>query len=132
MIPPFRAYLFDVDGTLVDSAADICGTIQQVLHASGRTDVSDALLRRYIGRHLFDLFADLGFPQEAMDPLLVDYRARYTAADHPNTSCLPGRPGNAPKPGRPKIHRDHQGHPDNQSHSRKIQPYKIFQSRPGN
>jgi HAD superfamily hydrolase (TIGR01509 family) len=92
MIPPFRAYLFDVDGTLVDSAADICGTIQQVLRANGRTDVSDAFLRRYIGRHLFDLFADLDFPQESMDQLLVDYRALYTGAGHPNTTVYPGVP----------------------------------------
>jgi HAD superfamily hydrolase (TIGR01509 family) len=90
MIPPFRLYLFDVDGTLVDSAADICGTIQQVLHASGRTDVSDAFLRRYIGRHLFDLFADLGFPAEAMDQMLLDYRAIYTSAGHVNTTVYPG------------------------------------------
>lgn len=92
MIPPFRVYLFDVDGTLVDSATDICGTIQQVLHASGRTDIPDALLRRYIGRHLFDLFADLGFAPESMDQLLLDYRALYTSAGHPNTTVYPGVP----------------------------------------
>lgn len=90
MIPSFRVYLFDVDGTLVDSAADICGTIQQVLHAAGRDDVSDAFLRRYIGRHLFDLFADLGFPPESMDRLLFDYRAIYTTGGHVNTSVYPG------------------------------------------
>jgi HAD superfamily hydrolase (TIGR01509 family) len=90
VIPPFRVYLFDVDGTLVDSAADICGAIQQVLHASGRHDVSDALLRRYIGRHLFDLFADLGFPPESMDQLLFDYRAIYTTGGYLNTSVYPG------------------------------------------
>jgi phosphoglycolate phosphatase len=75
MIPPFRLYLFDVDGTLVDSAADICGTIQQVLIANGRPDVSDALLRSYIGRHLLDLFTDLGFPPSSMDQMITDYRA---------------------------------------------------------
>lgn len=90
MIPKFRAYLFDVDGTLVDSARDICGTIQQVLHASGRTDISDDLLRRYIGRHLFDLFADLGYPPDAMDQMLVDYRTIYTSGGHLNTSVYPG------------------------------------------
>lgn len=92
MIPSFRVYLFDLDGTLVDSAADICGTIQEVLHASGRTDVPDSLLRRYIGRHLIDLFEDLGFPPEAMDPMVVDYRARYAVRGHVNTSVYPGVP----------------------------------------
>jgi len=90
MIPPFRVYLFDLDGTLVDSAADICGTIQQVLHASGRTGVSDALLRRYIGRHLIDLFTDLEFPPASFDQMVTDYRAIYTAGGHVNTSVYPG------------------------------------------
>jgi phosphoglycolate phosphatase len=90
MIPPFRLYLFDLDGTLVDSAADICGTIQEVLHASGRRDVSDALLRRYIGRHLLDLFTDLEFPPDSIDRMIADYRAIYTAGGHANTSVYPG------------------------------------------
>jgi phosphoglycolate phosphatase len=90
VIQPYRLYLFDVDGTLVDSAADICGTIQQVLHASGRNDVSDALLRRYIGRHLIDLFTDLEFPPDSIDAMVTDYRAIYTASGHVNTSVYPG------------------------------------------
>jgi phosphoglycolate phosphatase len=90
MIPPFRLYLFDVDGTLVDSATDICGTIQQVMHACGRRDVSDALLRRYIGRHLIELFTDLEFKPEAIDQMVTDYRAIYTAGGHINTTVYPG------------------------------------------
>jgi phosphoglycolate phosphatase len=90
MIPPFRLYLFDVDGTLVDSAADICGTIQQVLQASGRRDVSDELLRRYIGRHLIELFTDLEIPAASIDQMVTDYRALYTAGGHVNTSVYPG------------------------------------------
>jgi phosphoglycolate phosphatase len=90
VIPAFAAYLFDVDGTLVDSATDICGTIQQVLHAYGREDVTDELLRRYIGRHLDDLFTDLGFPQPGLPQMLADYRAIYTAGGHVNTSVYPG------------------------------------------
>jgi phosphoglycolate phosphatase len=90
MIPPFRLYLFDVDGTLVDSAADICGTIQQVLRTYGRPDVSDALLRSYIGRHLLDLFSDLDFPPSSIDQMITDYRAIYTTGGHVNTSVYPG------------------------------------------
>jgi phosphoglycolate phosphatase len=90
VIPPFRLYLFDVDGTLVDSATDICGTIQQVLKACGRSDVSDALLRRYIGKHLIELFTDLEFPPNAIDQMVTDYRAIYTAGGHANTSVYPG------------------------------------------
>ena len=31
MIPRFPVYLFDIDGTLLDSAEDICGAVEQVL-----------------------------------------------------------------------------------------------------
>ena len=56
MIPAFPVYLFDVDGTLMDSAADICGAIQTVLANRGRNDITHDILRPYIGRHLLDEF----------------------------------------------------------------------------
>lgn len=92
MIPPFPVYLFDVDGTLMDSACDICGAIQQVLNACGRSDIADPLLRRYIGRHLMDLFLDLGFPREDIDPMIADYRQIYLARKHAGTTVYPGVP----------------------------------------
>src|SRR3984957_2215998 len=91
-VPSFPVYLFDVDGTLMDSATDICGAIQHVLHTCGRTDVEDALLRRYIGRHLLDLFLDLGFERECIDAMIADYRANYLGRKHSSTSVFPGVP----------------------------------------
>ncbi len=76
----------------MDSAADICGTIQHVLLSRGRTDVSDEFLRRYIGRHLFDLFLDLGFTPDDMDAMLADYREHYYSRDHSLTRVYPGVP----------------------------------------
>ena len=35
MIPAYPVYLFDLDGTLLDSATDICGAVRQVLSATG-------------------------------------------------------------------------------------------------
>jgi beta-phosphoglucomutase-like phosphatase (HAD superfamily) len=49
-VPHFPVYLFDVDGTLMDSAPDICAAQLAVLAANGRDDVSEEFLRRYIGR----------------------------------------------------------------------------------
>ena len=49
MIPAFPVYLFDVDGTLLDSAADICGAVRDTLADSPQASVSDEFLRRYIG-----------------------------------------------------------------------------------
>ena len=74
----------------MDSARDICGTIQHVLQSRGRTDVSDEFLRLYIGRHLFDLFLDLGYRQEEMDAMLADYREHYYSREHSLTRVYPG------------------------------------------
>lgn len=92
MIPAFGVYLFDVDGTLVDSAADICGAIQGVLADTPQNRVSDKFLRGYIGRHLLDTFQDL-FPHyspEEIEPLIEQYRKLYPARNHANTVCYPG------------------------------------------
>jgi len=62
------------------------------LKNNGRGDVDDAFLRRYIGRHLFDLFADLGYPPDAMEQLLADYREIYLERKHCSTSVIPGVP----------------------------------------
>lgn len=91
-IPEFSAYVFDVDGTLVDSAADICGAIQDVLAARQRTDVDDAYLRRFIGRHLIDLFQDL-FPSHTPDQfeeMIAHYRQVYPLRAHRQTQPYPG------------------------------------------
>ena len=92
MIPAFKVYLFDVDGTLVDSAADICGAIQGVLASTPQNSVSSDFLRGYIGRHLIDLFHDL-FPQftpDQIDALVVEYRRTYPLRDHAETKAYPG------------------------------------------
>jgi phosphoglycolate phosphatase len=90
LIPEFRVYLFDVDGTLLDSAVDICGAIRGVL--DGQCRVTDEFLRAYIGRHLDILWSDLfpGCTREQMDRMLVDYRARYLARSHAGTKPYPG------------------------------------------
>ena len=48
MIPRFQAYIFDVDGTLLDSAPDICGAIREVLHGTRHQHCDERLLRSYI------------------------------------------------------------------------------------
>jgi len=112
-VPAFPVYIFDVDGTLVDSAADICGAIQGVLSKTTANAVSDQFLHRYIGRHLLDLYRDL-FPSldaAEMDALVQEYRTIYAARDHCNTKAyagvvetlakLPGRKSTATTKGTP-------------------------------
>lgn len=92
MIPRFPVYLFDIDGTLVDSAADICGAIRAVLAKTSRNGVSDDFVRGYIGHHLLTLFGDLfpDYSQEQLEALVTEYRAIYPARGHQLTRLYPG------------------------------------------
>ena len=89
-VPVFPVYLFDIDGTLVDSALDICGAVQTVLSGVQRNHVEFEFLKGYIGRHLLDLFQDLNFPPESIDALIADYRRIYAARKHTQTKVYPG------------------------------------------
>ncbi len=90
VIPRFLVYLFDVDGTLVDSAPDICAAVQSVLHLRGRVDVSDAFLKTYIGKHLDETWSDLGFPSSDWADMLADYRRIYAGRGHTLTRRYDG------------------------------------------
>jgi 2-phosphoglycolate phosphatase len=91
-IPKFPVYLFDIDGTLLDSAEDICGAVQQVLTANDSRPVTFEYLKSFIGLHLFEVFGDV-FPhydQAQMEELLRQYRAIYPARGHKMTRVFPG------------------------------------------
>jgi HAD superfamily hydrolase (TIGR01509 family) len=92
VIPRFPVYLFDLDGTLLDSAEDICGAVQQVLTLEGREAAPFDYLKGYIGRHLIDLFLDVfpGYAPERVDELIQQYRLLYLARGHKLTRMYPG------------------------------------------
>jgi len=92
VIPPFPVYLFDIDGTLLDSAEDICGAVQQVLDTTEAPPQEFDFLKSYIGLHLIELFGDL-FPHytpEQIDELIQSYRTNYLARRHTQTRVYPG------------------------------------------
>ncbi len=94
MIPRFPVYLFDVDGTLVDSAADICGAVRDTLAGSPHAAIGDDFLRRYIGVHLIDLYQELfpDYSEQQVDELVETYRRIYPQRGHRATSVYPGVP----------------------------------------
>jgi phosphoglycolate phosphatase len=93
VIPRFPVYLFDIDGTLLDSAADICGALHEALLPTAPCrPVTFAYLRSFIGFSLVDLFSDL-FPEhtaEQIECLVQQYRTCYHARDHAHTTPFPG------------------------------------------
>ncbi len=109
----FPVYIFDVDGTLTDSAPDITGSVLEVLDENGYPAQPVSLLRTYIGKHLIELFRDIipGIDDAGIDDLIMQYRKIYTARGHANTraydgvletlAALPGRKGTATTKGTP-------------------------------
>jgi phosphoglycolate phosphatase len=91
LIPRFPVYLFDVDGTLLDSAVDICGAVQQAISEAGATSPPFEHLRSFIGLHLTDVFNDV-FPDcddGKMESLIQSYRKAYPALNHRSTTVYP-------------------------------------------
>lgn len=92
MIPSFSLYLFDVDGTLLDSAPDICGAVRSVLDTTPAAGLEFQFLRGYIGRHLYELFDDVlpGLSLDEKADLLARYRTIYLDRKHAATRLYPG------------------------------------------
>ena len=92
MIPRFPVYLFDIDGTLLDSAPDICAAVQHVIVSNGASEREFAYLKGFVGLHLIDLFQDV-FPTygaEQIDGLIKQYRTNYLGRCHRETKLFPG------------------------------------------
>jgi HAD superfamily hydrolase (TIGR01509 family) len=93
-IPRFQLYLFDIDGTLLDSAEDICGAVRQTLEDAGARGLTESYLRSFIGYHLCDLFVEVfpGISEERSAELLAIYRATYLQRGHAATRVYEGVP----------------------------------------
>jgi HAD superfamily hydrolase (TIGR01509 family) len=92
VIPRFPVYIFDIDGTLLDSAVDICGAIQQVLDTLPCRPVTFEYLKSFVGLHFIELFRDLlpDYTPERVDQLILQYRVNYLGRHHANTRVFPG------------------------------------------
>jgi phosphoglycolate phosphatase len=92
VIPQFRVYLFDIDGTLLDSALDICGAVQQVLDSTPCSPCEYDYLKSFIGRHLIDLFSEVlpDYTSGQIDDLIAQYRKIYLGRGHAMTRVYPG------------------------------------------
>ena len=85
----YDAILFDVDGTLIDSAPGIIHTLQEVFCTMG-VDVSGVNLRRYLGPPLRKSFGE-----HFTDPALIEkatdlYRTSYAVKGSHECAVFPG------------------------------------------
>lgn len=85
--------LFDLDGTITDSAPGITGTLVDTFEELGRPVPTPAELLAYVGPPLLDAFRQLGgmSVEEAQYALEV-YRRRYNAGGLFDSSVYPGVP----------------------------------------
>src|SRR5260221_10057302 len=118
------AVIFDLDGTLIDSAPDLQAALAQVLGEAGRPALDVGQVRRLIGdgsRALVERgFAQVGpaLDEPALDRALARFIALYTAAPAAATRPYPGvgpvlqrLPAPRPAPG-PCTHKTAPATPD--------------------
>lgn len=93
---PFEALVFDLDGTLIDSAPDVCASVNRVLTANGRRALTLDEAKDMVGwggRVLVEkAFALTGAPgtAEEIDATLHGFLATYAAHPVEHTTVFPG------------------------------------------
>jgi len=134
MNAPRGLALFDLDGTLVDSAPDIADAVDRALTACGRAPIGEALVRDYIGNGASRLIhraltgvrdrdADTTLHAEAFDAFLGFYQERLCvrtrvydgvpdvlstlAADGWRLGCITNKPGRFTVPLLAALELDH-------------------------
>lgn len=85
--------VFDLDGTLVDTAPDLLTTVNRLLMRDGRPPLDNTVIRHLVGRGARNLIAEAfkatghALPQERIEPLyqefLTDYASHIAAESRP-------------------------------------------------
>ena len=90
-MPHYDAILFDVDGTLIDSAPGILNTLERVFRDMG-VDVTNVNLRRYIGPPLRKSFAEHFSDPAKIEEATERYRMIYHEKGSHEGGAYPGVP----------------------------------------
>lgn len=72
-----RAVVFDIDGTLLDSAAGIVAGFRYALTSVGFLPPEEAVLRRDLGPPVGEMFTSLGLGPQRLDEAVDAYRGWY-------------------------------------------------------
>lgn len=91
MTAPFTAILFDLDGTIVDSAPGITSSLAKTFVTLGLPVPSPAELVAFVGPPILDAFRDLyGFTAQQSHEALEIYRVHYLAEGVFDAKVYPG------------------------------------------
>ncbi len=80
-MPDLKAFIFDLDGTLIDSLADIAESINRMLDARGYPRCELEVFRQMVGDGM-DKLVERALPEQAREATLIqtcveEYRAHY-------------------------------------------------------
>lgn len=91
MTYPFTSILFDLDGTIADSAPGITATLALTFEQLGRPIPTPAELLAYVGPPILDSFMErAGMTATEADEALAVYRPHYLAKGALDSSIFPG------------------------------------------
>ena len=93
-MPTLKAFIFDLDGTLIDSLADIAESINRMLDARGYPRCEQEVFKQMVGDGMEKL-VERALPEDARSEELIkvcveEYRAHYDTLWNAQTRQYPG------------------------------------------
>lgn len=88
----WKTIIFDLDGTLTDSAEGITNSVKLVMNHFGIPVPGMDVLRTFVGPPLHDMFVKYGVPEDRIDEAFSVFRGRYLAIGKFENKPYPGIP----------------------------------------
>ena len=92
-LPEYDAYIFDLDGTLLDTLADLAASTNYALHAHGMPERTIDEVRRFVGngvRRLMEQAVPEGTEAARFEAVLATFRQHYLEHSLDVTQPYPG------------------------------------------
>ena len=87
-----KTIIFDLDGTLTDSAEGITNSVRLVMEHFGIPIPGTDVLRTFVGPPLHDMFVKHGVPEDRVDEAIQVFRSRYLTIGKFENKPYPGIP----------------------------------------